>query len=169
MPELTLQNLVDGLKTFADRYHALDVFIDDLAELRRPAPAIAADGTFQIAGEKYRLQLFPDQGVARITRHVGTTSAAPAAAGAAIGALMGSAVSPKREGAAVGLLLGLLVGAALGASATEPKGPRRVFALCFDPESGQWRAYDGGLVRWMKSSLAVPDLSLPGVVANARG
>lgn len=37
--------------------------------------------------------------------------------------------------------------------------PRRVFALRFDAEKKQWRAYDGGLIRWMKERLARPEFT----------
>lgn len=176
-PGLTLTDLAHGLETFSDRYQALDVFFDDIdvSELQRLAMGEQVPGLYPIAqdaflfdrgGHRYRFQIFADEGVARVTRHTGeapspaTNAGTGALAGAAVGALLGAGVSSKRaasEGTATGLVLGLLVGAALGAASTSAEPPRRVFALCFDANEGQWRAYDGGLVRWMKSTLAPPE------------
>ena len=60
----------------------------------------------------------------------------------------------KQKGAGLlgGALLGLLVGAPLGGAAGDA---RRVFALIYDAAADQWRAYDGGLLRWIKDQLAV--------------
>ena len=162
MPELTLDNLVAGLETFADRYHALDVFMADVAEIRALADGVLVDGLFPDPANAeallfqrdrwYRLQLYPADGVARLTRVAAEVppdnAAGPAVLGGVLGALIGSGT---------GLLLGLLVGAALGAPADAPPA-RRVFALCFDPARRDWVAYDGGLVRWMKERLAPPQV-----------
>lgn len=175
-PGLKLTDLAQGLETFSDRYQALDVFIDDMdtSELRRVVKGeqvpgllvIAQDAfAFERGGRWYRLQVYAEERVARVERYRGeppppaANLGAGAFVGGALGAAFGATVSPKRtstEGAAAGLVLGLLVGAALGAASTNHERPRRVFALCFDASQGQWRAYDGGLVRWMKSTLAAP-------------
>lgn len=177
MPELTLENLVSGLETFSDRYQALDVFIADVSEIRALASGAQVPGllreedassfVFRRNATWYRLQLFVDDGVARLTRNTvqppqDSNAGSGAVVGGALGAALGAAVASKKEalgGAAAGLLLGLLVGAALGStSAAGASPPRKVFALCFDPALGKWRAYDGGLVRWMKSQLAPPSV-----------
>lgn len=175
MAELTLDNLVAGLETFSDRYQALDVFIADVAEIRsladgapvpglRPEPETESSFEFEHETTRYHLQLFVEDGVARLTRAVAVpqrSATTGAGVGAAVGPALGAAVASKRqplEGAAAGLLLGLLVGAALGAAGAEAPPARKVFTLCFDPALGQWRAYDGGLVRWMKSRLAPPNV-----------
>lgn len=71
--------------------------------------------------------------------------------GALIGAAIGAAIARKGKGAAAGLVLGLLAGAVLSGGAANT--PRRVFTLRFEPSTGEWRAYDGGLVPWMKEAL----------------
>ena len=166
-PLLTIADVVKALELFDDRYNTIDVFADDVEELRTyvetdtlPQNLQLTDtsGTrFAITGTPYVLDLIADAGVARITRtpQSSTTSVVGnALAGGAIGTAIGVATSKKAEVVATGLILGLLVGATLG-NATPNKGnrPRRVFALCFDSDSGQWLAYDGGLVRWMKAEL----------------
>ncbi len=161
-PQLKLPDLVLGLERFGDRYSAIDVFADDLLEVRSAQPVAnlrdLGGGRFayQYDGKAYILEVFSDTGVVRLSRASGYVSAGPGAdatpalltglAGAAIGA----ALSKKGEGAAAGLILGLLAGAVMGGSS---QAPRRVFTLRFDPTTGQWRPYDGGLVPWMKENL----------------
>ena len=159
---MTVSNLVAALDGFP-AYHAIDVFADDLAELRQPIPPsmhpLDAQGRgFLVTHQdrSFKLDIFPERGVARLSKH----GPAPTATGAGIGALTGSLVAAaidtasKQKGAGLlgGALLGLLVGAALGGVAGDA---RRVFALMYEPAVGQWRAYDGGLLRWMKDQLAV--------------
>jgi len=72
------------------------------------------------------------------------------AAGAAI-----SKPKARGEGAVVGFLAGMLVGAILGDS---DRGPRRILAVHYDPATGQWCGYDGGLVPYMKERLAHPQV-----------
>jgi len=158
---MTVSNLVAALDRFP-AYHAIDVFADDLAELRQPIPPsmhpLDAQGRgFLVTHQdrNFKLDIFPERGVARLSKHGPAT-----AAGAGIGELTGSLVAAaidtasKQKGAGLlgGALLGLLVGAALGGVAGDA---RRVFALMYEPAVGQWRAYDGGLLRWMKDQLAV--------------
>ena len=158
----------------SETYFALDVFATDVAELADAATIAAsklvpkANGTFGFTheGKQFELQLFRDLGVARVTL-AGTATGStptPVVTGAA-GAALGAALSDRGDrvgGAAIGFLAGLLVGATLGSST--PTAPRRVFALMFDPESREWRTYDGGLVRWVKEQLAPPEVvgDLPG-------
>lgn len=177
-PKLTLDDLAAGLLSFSDTYLALDVFAQDVGELESESTMAAAglvpraDGSldFERRGKRFNMRLFQDLGVVRVTG-AGQPPApvpAPAVTGAA-GAAIGAAVAKRGEGmggAAVGLLLGLLVGAALG----EPSrnAPRRVFALRFDPDTREWRAYDGGLVRWMKEQLGPPEV-VEGLPPRAQG
>ncbi len=66
---------------------------------------------------------------------------------------MSAARRLRGEGAAhEHLILGLLVGGTLGKTKTTD-APRRVFTMQFEPSLGQWRAYSGGLVPWMKENL----------------
>lgn len=170
MARLSLPNLVAGLEQFQGKYHALDVFIDNVEELvavlaGQPVAGLESRGPnafrYEESGRSFDIQLFPELGVARFAR---AAEAAPGGGSALVGGFLGAAMgaaSAKRknetsEHAAIGLVLGLLVGAALGgANATAPAA-RRVFALRFDAETQQWRAYDGALVRWMKDQLAHP-------------
>jgi hypothetical protein len=155
--KLTVSNLVAALDQFP-AYHAIDVFADDLAELRQPTQALDAQGRGYVVthqGRSFKLDIFPERGVARLSRHGPALTATSAGTGALAGSLVGAAIAAadkKGAGLLGGALLGLLVGAALGGTAGEA---RRVFALMFDAAAGQWRAYDGGLLRWMKDQLAV--------------
>lgn len=161
---LTVSNLVAALDQFP-AYYAIDVFADDLSELRQRTAALPPMRQLDAQGRSYvvthqdrnfKLDLFPQQGVARLSRDGAALTATGAATGTLAGTLIGTAIeaASKQKGAGLlgGALLGLLVGASLGSSAGDG---RRVFALTYDPTSGQWRAYDGGLLRWMKDQLAV--------------
>lgn len=158
---LTVSNLVAALDRFP-AYHAIDVFADDLAELRQQSssllPLDKQGGGFLVTHQdrNFKLDIFPERGVARLSRYDPTPSVTGAAAGAFAGSLLGAAIAAaeRQKGAGLlgGALLGLLVGSTLGGAAGDA---RRVFALMYDPTVGQWRAYDGGLLRWMKDQLAV--------------
>lgn len=159
---LTVSNLVAALDRFP-AYHAIDVFADDLAELRQPTsssmrPLDAQGRSFLVRdqGRDFKLEIFPERGVARLSKNGSAPTATGAVTGTSAGSLFGAAINAanKQKGAGLlgGALLGLLVGAALGGAAGDA---RRVFALIYDPPAGQWRAYDGGLLRWMKDQLAV--------------
>jgi hypothetical protein len=160
---LNLDNLIAALNQFS-AYHAIDVFADDLAELHeRPFPPslqqLDAQGrSFLVThqGTNFKLEIFPAQGVVRLSRNGLPPAATGAVGGAIAGGLVGAAIDAagrqKGEGLLGGALLGLLIGASLGHAAGDA---RRVFALTYDHASGQWRAYDGGLLRWMKAQLAV--------------
>lgn len=166
-PQIKLTDLVLGLERFGERYEAIDVFADDILETRSAQPvhglrALDTEGKlFRYAastGTSYDIELFPDAGIVRLSRvkqpgaQVTEANVVGVIAGAIAGAAIGNALSKKGEGAAAGLVLGLLAGAALRGS-MQPNAPRRVFTLRFDPTLGQWRAYDGGLVPWMKEHL----------------
>lgn len=166
MPKLTLGDLANGLLQFEGEYFALDVFASDVDELTDDAKLRSAglsekpNGSFDFErkGRRFNLRVFPDLGVARVTfaEAPPTTAPSPAATGA-LGALLGAAVADRGSevgGAAIGFLAGLLVGAAIGQPT--PSAPRRVFTLRFDPDTQEWRPYDGGLVRWVKEQLGPP-------------
>lgn len=193
MDKLSVSDLAAGLEELGDRYQALDVFAKDVADIERlqrgevvtnlvPARDQTQSGqefpvfSFAHGDKRYRLRIFPTHGVVRVTRE--TPDIRPEVAlGAAIGAAAGGAAgialadeSVDREFAALaGTILGLLIGAAIGGKVAGTNPPRHVFALRFDPESKTWRAYDGGLLRWMKERLAPPetleDIN-PGVVPS---
>jgi hypothetical protein len=172
-PQLKLTDLVLGLERFGDRYEAIDVFADDVLEAwtGQPVPGLQlldAEGRryryTPSTGGSYDVEVFPAHGILRLSRPTAVADLPGAVAGALVGAAAGaitgvlayeavrSAQTKKGEAAAAGLVLGLLAGAAL-AGGVQPNAPRRVFTLRFDPVTGQWRAYDGGLVRWMKEHL----------------
>lgn len=159
---LTLSNLVAALDEFP-RYHAIDVFADDLDELRqRPLPAsfqpLDVQGRSFLVfhqGRGFQLDLFPEQGVARLSNGVVPPEVAGAVGGAVAGGLVGAAIDAAGKLKGVGLLGGLVLGLLIGASLGGAADARRVFALAYDRAAGQWKAYDGGLLRWMKDQLAV--------------
>jgi hypothetical protein len=168
--ELSLTHLARALATYAN-YSAIDVFADDLRELRElsitgnlPAGIVPLDATGErflatVEGRSYILGVDRQAGVARLAR-LPTPAPAPvpgALVGAAIGgataAAIGAAMTKKGEGWVPGLVLGLLAGAAIGQAATAQQAPRRVFTLRFNPSTEAWEVYDGGLVGWMKHEL----------------
>jgi hypothetical protein len=166
-PKLKLSDLVLGLERFGERYGAIEVFADDLLEARSAEPIhglrqLDKDGRSyrydSATGGSYVIDVFEQTGVIRLSRATPPASRSSSDPGAIIaaglaGAAVGAAASKKGQGAAAGLILGLLAGAALSGGAAQPQAPQRVFALRFDPALGQWRAYDGGLVPWMKENL----------------
>lgn len=95
---LNLSHLVAALNQFPS-YHAIDVFADDLGELRQRPPAsllpLDAQGRTFLAthqGSSFKLEIFPEQGVARLSRN-GVPSTATAPVGGAIaGGLIGAAI-----------------------------------------------------------------------------
>jgi hypothetical protein len=157
---LNLSNLVAALNQFP-RYHAIDVFADDLAELRDPAraglrPLDPQGRRFGVThgGADFILEVFEENGVARLSKTTGSsaTSAGAGVALALVGVAIEAAGKRKGDGMLGGLLLGLLIGEPLGGHADDA---RRVFALAYDHGAEQWRPYDGGLLRWMKGQLAL--------------
>lgn len=164
---LTLSNLVAALDEFP-RYHAIGVFADDLGELREhPLPAsfrpLDAQGrSFLVShqGRSFRLDLFPERGVARLSKNEVARELAGAGGGLATSGVVGAAIEAagKQKGGGLlggllgGLVLALLIGPLLGGAAGDA---RRVFTLAYDQAAGEWIAYDGGLLQWMKDQLAV--------------
>jgi len=168
--QVTVHDLVSALERFGGKYEAIDVFANDIVELSqweatRPLPphiqAVNAEGKLFVVRhgtQSYRLEIFPAEGVARLSRWLG---AAPnqvnsAITGGALGAAITAALAKKGGDAWIGgLLLGLLIGAAIGGSGNAGTVPHRVFALVFDAAAKDWHPYDGGLLRWMKERLTV--------------
>lgn len=162
MPKL--HDVAEALRLYRSRYETLDAFADDIDEIRDQtldgfASVVEAgpNPRFLVpaAGEPLSVQLFPEQGIARFKLG---SSAPPqpgdrATAGAAVGGLLGAALAAARntkEGLLGGLILGMLVGGLTGAAAQPVE---RVLALQFDPDTLQWRLYDGPLLRWAKRTL----------------
>lgn len=179
MSNLTLSDLAAGLEKFGDRYSALDVFTHDVQGLEQLLDGQPYSGfsesngivkhetnvfSFSHGNQRYRFVVFPEHGVVRVTRNGGVRSEtmAGAALGTAVGGVVGAAVSRPQDqeiAALAGMALGLLMGGVIGATVADSNAPRRVFALRFDAEKKQWRAYDGGLIRWMKERLARPEFT----------
>jgi hypothetical protein len=171
-PQLKLMDLVLGLGRFGDRYGAIGVFADDVMEVRsvEPVDGLRAIGPEEQrfrytvpagkphAGESYEIGLFPEAGVVQMSR-AGQVEPAPpelppraGLTGASALRAVNAAQRMRGEAAAEPIILGLLVGTTLNGS-TRSKAARRVFTMQFEPSLGQWRAYDGGLVPWMKEHL----------------
>jgi hypothetical protein len=158
-----LQQIASYLKTQEGRFDYLDAFVDDVDEMRTGAFADIAQlvepGTdpvfaMRVGVAQLRAQLFPAQGIVRFCLASQAAKATDRlAGGAAIGGLIGSALtaaSKAKENLLGGLILGMLVGGVVGA-ATEPL--ERVVAMQFERTTGQWRLYDGPLLRWAKRTL----------------
>lgn len=153
MRGLTTEDLVRALELFGAKYQALDVFADDLDEGARKD---VERGAVKVGNGSYRFRVFETHGVVRLERvpSVDLGSAATGAlAGTTLGAAVSAAMGQKEDGLLGGALLGLLIGGALGAGAGSGTPPTKVFALQFDVVSGQWLAYDGSMLRWLKQQL----------------
>jgi len=154
-PQLDVADLVRALTLFQEkRYHAVDVFADDLSDA---AKRVVERGTYEQEGRAYRFGVFRELGVVRFEQASTSNAAAVAVAGALIGGAVSAAAKQKGDGILGGALLGLLVGGVLGSVDASNNAVRRVFALQFDPATREWTAYDGALLRWMKDRLLVPD------------
>lgn len=163
--QLSLDDLVRGLEHFGERYEALDVFARDITELGRalleqrfgelrPVQGELAF-LFDRAGRTYKLRFHPS-GIARLTRakneQLGLTENQVAMG--LLGAALGATVLDKSLPSAV---LGFLVGATLG-DATD--APKRVFTMSYDPQTEDWRAYDGPLARLLREKRQEVDAAL---------
>jgi hypothetical protein len=164
MPQLTLIDLVTGLVGRTNRYTELVVFADDLAEVAQlrigelpleltPLDHAGVHFSFRDRGQVFRLEVSED-GVARLSKLEGpekkrTVLQDEAPHGAVPSAALRTAVAKKGDGWAAGLVLGLLVGPAIPGS----QKSRRVLTVRFHGGDRTWKAYDGGLVRWMKREL----------------
>lgn len=163
MPRLA--DVVQVLQLYRSRYEFLDAFADDIEELAAQGLAIKGWKVTSdprpvvetwVAGEWLSIEIFDDRGVARF-RLLGATAVPPAGESVALGAALGGALgvalaaaSDQKEGLLGGLVLGMLVGGLIGAAAPIM---RRSIALRFDPQSSNWRLYDGPLLTWAKRTL----------------
>jgi hypothetical protein len=165
MPQLKLNDLVTGLVGRTNRYTELVVFADDLAEVAQlrigelpleltPLDHAGVHFSFGDRGQVFKLEVSED-GVARLSKMVEGTEKRRAVLqdeaphGAVPSAALRTAVAKKGDGWAAGLVLGLLVGPAIAGS----QRSRRVLTVRFHGGDRTWKAYDGGLVRWMKREL----------------
>lgn len=158
-PTLKLADLVPGLEYFGERYVALGIFADDIEELLenkgvQGLEMLDEDGLrfrFAAGSKSYDLALFPEAGVARLSRagDVKLRAQAEAVPGKKAEEAITAARRKKGAAAGKGLLLGLLEGKQM------PSGAWRVFTLAFDPTQREWQAYSGGLVQWMKRNLLI--------------
>ena len=164
MPQIRLTDLVTGLISRGTRYSELVVFADDLSEVAQlrigelpleltPLDHAGVHFSFNERGQTFKLEISED-GVARLTKLEGqvkkrTVLQDEAPHGAVPSAALRTAVAKKGDGWAAGLVLGLLVGPQIPGSARS----RRVLTVRFHGSDRNWKAYDGGLVRWMKREL----------------
>lgn len=159
--KISVNDLTQALEHFNGKYQAVEIFADDIVELEGPnidaAMVDLGDDIqlkFQLANGPYEMIVDKATGVARFMRgEEGSSSTLGGMVlGGAIGGAVAAATSKKGDGWVGGMVLGLLAGAALGAASND-QGPRRVFALRYDPINGQWMPYDGGLVPWLKNNM----------------
>ncbi len=162
---LGLRDVVQVLNSYEGRYEFLDAFVDDIQELASPVflpgARVVSSGPRPVLealanGNWLRIEIFTDQGIARI-RLLGTapnpSHGEAVNAGATFGALLGGALgaaSAKKEGLLGGMVLGMLVGGFIGATTVPVE---RALALQLDPASESWRLYDGPLLNWAKRAL----------------
>ena len=149
---LNTSDLLQALELFGDRYHAVDVFADDLDPKSHPD---VEHGVVRHAGKTYRYSVLEEHGVVRLARDSASPVATGAAAGAALGLAAAAAAKAKGGELLGGAVLGLLVGGVIGAASETSQPPRRIFAMQFDRQTQRWKAYDGSLhvLRWMKERL----------------
>ncbi len=168
MPQLKLNDLVAGLLSRTGRYSELVVFADDLAEVAQlrigelpleltPLDHAGVHFSFRERGQTFKLEVSED-GVARLSKLEGTEKRRTvlqdeAPHGAVPSAALRTAVAKKGDGWAAGLVLGLLVGPVISGSTKS----RKVLTVRFNGADRTWKAYDGGLVRWMKRELPASD------------
>ncbi len=158
-------NIADVLKRYQSRYRYLEAFVDDVDEFRSQSwgeTTLVGEGPgsalqIRLPDEtNLRAEISGDRGVARFSLDDagGQLNQIEAAAiGGLIGAALGAA-SAAKEGLLGGLALGILVGGLLGKAASPPRGPERVLALQFVPDAGEWKLYDGSLLRWATSHIS---------------
>lgn len=163
--QLSLDDLVRGLEYFGERYEALDVMARDIRDVGRalleqkPGEVRLASGepafVFMRGGRAYQLRFHPS-GIARVTRAkngaigVPDTRVARSLLGAALEATVLNHSLPSA-------ILGFLVGDVLGSG---PDAPRRVFTMSFEPQTGEWQAYDGPLANRVREVRLEADAAL---------
>ena len=123
---LTVSNLVAALDRFP-AYHAIDVFADDLAELRQPTPSsmrpLDAPGrSFLVRdqGRDFKLEIFPERGLARLSKNGSAPTATGGVTGTSAGSLFGAAINAANTQKGAGLLGGALLGLAGKTVGAEP-------------------------------------------------
>jgi hypothetical protein len=144
----TLVELARVLRRYKGRYLYLDVFADDVSDLRDHAWRNAGShllGSLP-GGISIRADALPG-GVLRLSLSDEKPPSALLAAGA-LGGLIGAATETK-GGLLGGLILGVLVGAVIE-NATQMN---RVMTLRFDSSSDRWATYDGPLLPWAMKHL----------------
>lgn len=170
---LTLSRIAAVLRLYASRFKYLDVFADDIQEVRtgvfQNSAVLVSEGpptrvVLSVDGRQLAARIYEDQGIIRFSRPTTaptTRSGDQAAAGALIGGALGTAIghaSEAKEGALGGLLLGVLAGALIGGAGQRPPARRaeKVLALRYDEQVGDWVVYSGPLLPWAKQALEPP-------------
>jgi hypothetical protein len=156
-----LRDIAKALDEDRDGYEYLDVFADDIYELREGKlsgggrtvrreshPAL----TIPVEDKILLIELYVEQGIARC-RLVSAQDQATESSSVE-GMIPGDVLQrllqvarEKKEGLLGGLVLGMLIG----------RGSRSpveiVLAMQFDPVSKRWQLYDGPLLRWAKQTI----------------
>jgi len=163
--QLSVDDLVRGLEYFGDRYEALDVMARDTRDVGRalleqkPGEVRLASGepafVFARGGRAYQLRFHPS-GIARVTR--AKNGAVGVSENPVARSLLGAALAATvLDHALPSAILGFLVGGPLAAG---PDAPRRVFTMSYDPQTGEWQAYDGPLANRVREVRLEADAAL---------
>jgi hypothetical protein len=162
------EHVIAALRRY-DRYHALDLFVDDVDEFR--TRAFATDQTLEVqplrvlpqpawqvaGGERFlTATLLSRKGILRfhLREKTGTAIALSADQSTELNTIITGAIETARlekQGLLGDLVIGMLVGPHIGT----PAGPvgQRILAIRFDPATGVWRAYDGPHLAWARQHL----------------
>ncbi len=89
-PRFETDDLIKGLKLFGDRYHALEVFADDLSETARSHVGLKSIVTSD--GRTYAFTVFPERGAVRLELVPDTSTDRNAALDAAVDSNIGAAI-----------------------------------------------------------------------------
>ena len=144
-------DVVSVLTQYEKRYRFLDVFADDLEDLKE-VQWIGTEATFRAnVGGRTLVAQNLEGGVLRLSLEAGGALEGALVVGA-LGAMIGAA-SKTKDGALAGLALGMLVGALAGSGQSNNPDMNRIMALRFEPLQRQWVLYDGALLPWAKDHL----------------
>jgi hypothetical protein len=168
----TLEEIHGLLTRYRERFAAVDLFVDDVEELaqsRLPADTYelsTGDGLRLMVpsvGQGLEVEVLKDRGVARFRLTKATrdemlrdaNTKALVAGGLTFSAITaaGAAAKAGKEGLLGGMIFALFIGAIVHAANTPPDY-NRIMTLLYEPESRDWKLYDGPYLHWAKSALA---------------
>lgn len=163
--KLRVQNIVDVLRKYANRYRWLDVFASEVLELTEPSDltfAPTGQDVYQLVsgGQPVELVLDRSRNLARFRLIKEADLLSGALVGAGLGALLGTAVTSAARSHPAGILLALLVGGLMGAGIAAAQGDgevpaddNRILTLSFEPEQRGWQVYHGPYRDYAKEAL----------------